>query len=232
MEVVHGQRTEVGVRWDWRLETEGVGVMSSGSVVVAMRACAPLFVVLLWAVCFASPAGAVTVPSGFSEKTVFTGLSQPTAVRFASDGRVFVAEKNGLIKEFEGLTDTTPRVYADLRTNVHDYWDRGLLSIALDPNFPMKNVIYALYAHDAPIGGTAPVYNDFCGDPTGAGCQVSGRLSRILPDGSEQVIIEDWCQQYPAIPPALWPSARTASCTSAAETARASTGWTLGRAAA
>ena len=172
--------------------------MSGGSVVVAMRACAPLFFVLLWAVCFASPAGAVTVPSGFSEKTVFTGLSQPTAVRFASDGRVFVAEKSGLIKEFEGLTDTTPRVYADLRTNVHDYWDRGLLGIALDPNFPTKSVIYALYAHDAPIGGTAPVYNDFCSDPTGAGCQVSGRLSRILPDGSEQVMIEDWCQQYPS----------------------------------
>jgi glucose/arabinose dehydrogenase len=180
------------------LEPKGVDVMSRGSVVVAMRACAPLFVVLLWAVGFASPASAVTVPSGFSEKTVFTGLSQPTAVRFASDGRVFVAEKSGLIKEFDGLTDTTPRVYADLRTKVHDYWDRGLLGIALDPNFPTKNVIYALYAHDAPIGGTAPVYNDFCSDPTGAGCQVSGRLSRILPDGSEQVIIEDWCQQYPS----------------------------------
>jgi glucose/arabinose dehydrogenase len=164
---------------------------------VAIRACAPLLVALL-AVCLASPAGAVTLPAGFAEKTVFSGLNQPTAVRFSSDGRVFVAEKGGLIKEFESLTDTTPRVAADLRTNVHDYWDRGLLGIALDPNFPTKNVIYALYTYDAPIGGTAPVYNDFCSDPTGAGCKVSGRLSRILPDGSEQVIIEDWCQQYPS----------------------------------
>ena len=89
-------------------------------------------------------------------------------------------------------------MYADLRTNVHDYWDRGLLGIALDPSFPTKNVIYALYTYDAPIGGTAPVYNDNCVDPTGAGCKVSGRLSRILPDGSEQVMIEDWCQQYPS----------------------------------
>ena len=76
---------------------------------------------LLWA----SSAQAATLPSGFSEKTVFTGLNQPTAVRFSPDGRVFVAEKSGLIKEFDSLTDTTPRVYADLRTNVHDYWDRG-----------------------------------------------------------------------------------------------------------
>ncbi len=143
-------------------------------------------------------AQAATLPPGFSEKTVFTGLNQPTAVRFSPDGRVFVAEKSGVIKEFDSLTDTTPRVYADLRTNVHDYWDRGLLGLALDPSFPTKNVIYALYTYDAPIGGTAPVYNDTCVDPTGAGCKVSGRLSRILSDGSEQVMIEDWCQQYPS----------------------------------
>jgi glucose/arabinose dehydrogenase/PKD repeat protein len=167
-------------------------------VLVPVQACAAFFLLLLFALASASPAGAVTVPAGFSEKTVFTGLSQPTAVRFSSDGRVFVAEKRGLIKEFESLTDTTPRVVADLRTNVHDYWDRGLLGIALDPSFPTKNVIYVLYTYDAAIGGTAPVHNDFCSDPTGAGCNVSGRLSRILPDGSEQVIIEDWCQQYPS----------------------------------
>jgi glucose/arabinose dehydrogenase len=163
-----------------------------------MRGCTAFLSGLLVALAFSASAGAVTLPSGFSEETVFTGLTQPTAVRFSSDGRVFVAEKRGVIKEFESLIDTTPRVVADLRTNVHDYWDRGLLGLALDPNFPTKNVIYALYTYDAPIGGTAPVYNDFCADPTGAGCKVSGRLSRILPDGSEQVMIEDWCQQYPS----------------------------------
>jgi hypothetical protein len=55
-------------------------------------------------------AQAVTLPPGFTEKTVFTGLTQPTAVRFSPDGRVFVAEKSGLIKEFDSLTDTTHRV--------------------------------------------------------------------------------------------------------------------------
>jgi glucose/arabinose dehydrogenase len=155
-------------------------------------------VTVVCALAWTTPAGAVTLPAGFTEKTVFTGLNQPTAVRFASDGRVFVAEKGGLIKEFASLTDTTPRTYADLRTKVHNYWDRGLLSIALDPSFPTRSLIYALYSHDAPIGGTAPVFNDACADPTGAGCKISGRLSRILADGSEQVMIEDWCQQYPS----------------------------------
>ena len=165
-----------------------------------IRVCIIATALTLLALCTASGTQALTLPAGFAEETVFGGLSQPTAVRFSPDGRVFVAEKSGLIKEFESLSDTTPRVYADLRRNVHDYWDRGLLGIALDPNFPTTNVIYALYTYDAPIGGTAPVYNDFCSDPTGVsgGCKVSGRLSRILADGSEQVLIEDWCQQYPS----------------------------------
>ena len=107
-------------------------------------------VLALLALLSASSSQAATLPAGFAEKTVFSGLTQPTAVRFSPDGRVFVAEKSGLIKEFDSLTDTTPRVYADLRTKVHDYWDRGLLGIALDPSFPTKNVIYALYTHDAP----------------------------------------------------------------------------------
>ena len=165
---------------------------------------APLLLAMLGALIHAGPAQAVTLPAGFAEKTVFTGLTQPTAVRFAPDGRVFVAEKRGVIKEFDSLSDTTARIVADLSTNVHDYWDRGLLSIAIDPSFPTKNVIYALYSFDAPIGGTAPVYNDACADPTGVGCKIGGRLSRIVLDGtgtgtgSEQVMIEDWCQQYPS----------------------------------
>ena len=98
------------------------------------------------------------MPAGFAEEAVVTGL---TGSRGASspDGRVFVAEKSGLIKELDSLSDTT-RVFADLRQRVHDCWDRGLLGIALDPSFPTRSVIYALYTYDAPIGGTAPVYND------------------------------------------------------------------------
>ena len=138
------------------------------------------------------------LPAGFREVTVFSGLTNPIAVRFSPDGRVFVAEKGGLIKVFSGLSDNTPEVYADLRRQVHDFWDRGLLGIALHPSFPTNNSIYVLYTHDAPIGGTAPTFGDACPDATGNGCVVSGRLSRIGPDGSEQVFIEDWCQQSPS----------------------------------
>ena len=155
-------------------------------------------------------ASAATLPAGFQETEVFTGLTSPTVVQFASDGRVFVAEKSGLIKVFENLADTTPTVFADLRTNVHNFWDRGLLGMALHPNFPATPYVYVLYTHDAAIGGTAPRWGtvggttDGCPTPPGAtqdGCVVSGRLSRLqasgnVMTGAEQVLIEDWFQQY------------------------------------
>jgi glucose/arabinose dehydrogenase len=83
----------------------------------------------------AMPAAAIRLPAGFQEDVVFSGLTQPTAVSFAKDGRIFVAEKSGLIKMYTSLEDTSPDIVADLRTEVHDYWDRGLLGMALDPNF-------------------------------------------------------------------------------------------------
>ena len=166
------------------------------------------------ALLFAAPATApaATYPVGFSERTVFSGLTNPSAVRFASDGRVFVAEKSGLVKVFDSLSDSQPDVFADLRTQVHNFWDRGLLGLALDPNFPDTPYVYVLYTHDAAIGGTAPRWgtagatSDGCPTPPGAtgdGCVVSGRLSRLTASGnsmvgSEQVLIEDWCQQYPS----------------------------------
>jgi glucose/arabinose dehydrogenase/PKD repeat protein len=162
----------------------------------------------------APAARAATLPPGFQESIVFSGLTQPTAVRFAADGRVFVAEKQGVIKVFDSLTDTTPTTFADLNVNVYNFWDRGLLGMALAPNFPTDPYVYVLYTYDHELGSSAPaprwgtpgVYSDPCPTPPGAtadGCLVSGRLSRLQASGNtmtgaEQVLVEDWCQQYPS----------------------------------
>ncbi|MGH3013167.1 MAG: hypothetical protein ACRDMY_15210, partial [Gaiellaceae bacterium] len=60
-----------------------------------------------------SAAGGATLPPGFQEEAVFSGLVNPTVVRFSPDGRIFVAEKSGLVKVFDNLADTTPSTYAD-----------------------------------------------------------------------------------------------------------------------
>jgi glucose/arabinose dehydrogenase len=161
----------------------------------------PVVVVVL-ACLAASPAAAAVVPNGFQDAAVLSGLDSPTAVRFSSDGRVFVAQMGGVVKVFSSVNDTTGTTFADLRTNVHYDGDRGLLGLALDPQFPMRPYVYVLYAYDAPLGATAPVWNDACADPSGDGCVISGRLSRLTANGdvsvAEQPLVNDWCQQYPS----------------------------------
>src|SRR5918999_3630150 len=147
---------------------------------------------------------AAAPPPGFQETVAFSGLTQPTAVRFAPDGRIFVAEKSGRIKVFDDFGDPTATLYADLSQQVHDFWDRGLLGLALDPQFTTgRPYVYVLYAYNKdPNSSQVPRWGDSCPSPPGAtddGCLVSGRLSR-LNGGVEQVLIEDWCQQYPSHP--------------------------------
>ena len=150
-----------------------------------------------------------TLPAGFADSIALSGLELPTVVAFAPDGRVFVGEKSGLIKLFDNLQDPSPTVFADLRTQVHNYADRGLLGLAVDPQFPARPYIYVLYTRDAAIGGTAPRWgtagatSDGCPDPPGMtdGCLASGRLARLELSGdrwtgTEQVLIDDWFQQF------------------------------------
>ena len=135
------------------------------------------------ALTFVCGANAVTLPSGFHESVVIGGLDNPTAVRFAADGRVFVAEKSGRIVVFSSLSDRTPTEFADLSTNVYNFWDRGLLGLALAPGFPADPYVYVSYTHDAAIGGIAPrwgtpgILSDGCPDP-------AAETAASSPDGS------------------------------------------------
>src|SRR4051795_7796160 len=141
------------------------------------------------------------LPAGFTDTTVYNGLVTPTAVRFAPDGHVFVAQKTGVVNEYDNLADTTPTRYVDLSRNVDDFIDRGLLGLAIDPRFDSgRPYIYVMYTYDKDPNSTRfPAWNDDCPDPPGAdryGCPAVGRLSRIDPDGTEHVLIQDWCAVY------------------------------------
>ncbi|HEV7563256.1 MAG TPA: hypothetical protein VGO24_07115, partial [Solirubrobacterales bacterium] len=88
-------------------------------------------------------AHASQLPTGFRDQVVFSGLKEPSAVRFAPGGLIYVAEKSGTILAYNGPTDTTPTTFADLRTEVNDSIDRGILGLAVDPNFPARPYLYA-----------------------------------------------------------------------------------------
>src|SRR3954453_8933244 len=87
------------------------------------------------------------LPAGFTDSTWRTGLVTPTAVRFAPDGRIFVAQKTGKVVVYDNMADTTPTLYVDLSRNVDDFIDRGLLGLAIDPKFDQgRPYIYVMYA--------------------------------------------------------------------------------------
>ena len=129
--------------WTTAILTPSVDLAGSASYTARLTAAIdldgnPLASPSVWSFTTAAPQ--------FVERVVFSGLTNPTAIEFAGDGRVFVAEKSGIIKVFGDLNDSTPTVFADLRTNVHNFWDRGLLGMALHPDFPTVPYVYVLYS--------------------------------------------------------------------------------------
>ncbi len=101
-----------------------------------------------------TPARAQVLPSGFYVENAASGVAfnAPTALAFAPDGRIFVAEKRGYVFVVEnGVPNPTP--FIDLRWDVLDNADRGLLGMVIDPDFANTRYIYLLYSFDWNQGG-------------------------------------------------------------------------------
>ena len=113
----------------------------------------------------------------FQETLVTSGVSAPTAMEFAPDGRLFVAEQSGHLRVIKNGA-LLPEDFVTL--SVASNSERGLLGIAFDPNFSTNRFIYLYYTRQ-----TAPIKN---------------RVSRFIasatnPDvvepGSETIILDN-----------------------------------------
>ena len=90
---------------------------------------------------------AAALPSGFAEKLVASGLASPTAMQFAPDGRLFVAEQGGRLRVIKnGTLLTTP--FVTLAVNATG--ERGLLGVAFDPGFETNRFVYVYYTATSP----------------------------------------------------------------------------------
>src|SRR6185503_18104026 len=88
-----------------------------------------------------------TVPSGFVDEVVATGLLSPTAMAFAPDGRLFVCQQGGQVRVIKnGSLLSTP--FASVTTTTSG--ERGLLGIAFDPNFATNQFVYIYYTATTP----------------------------------------------------------------------------------
>ncbi|MDX6373561.1 MAG: hypothetical protein QOD98_2549, partial [Nocardioidaceae bacterium] len=169
-----------------------------------------------------------TLPTGFADVTAIDHVSEATAVAFAPDGTAFVALKTGVIKSFdydsasgtfEDWTQATN--FADLSTNVDNYWDRGLTGITPDPQFGTAghNFVYVNYTYNRDPRDNPPVvpkwgdpgqqYDDCAApattDPPTAGCVVMMRVTRLSAvknaagwemTGPEKELLASGCFQF------------------------------------
>ena len=139
-----------------------------------------------------------SLPTGFADVKVISGVTEATSADFAPDGTAFVALKTGVIKTFNynGTAWTQATVdFADLTTQVNNYHDRGLTGIAVDPQFPTRPYVYVNYTYnkdprDGPNGvvpkwGVPGQAYDDCptpaieSNPSITGCVVQDRVTRL-----------------------------------------------------
>jgi glucose/arabinose dehydrogenase len=95
----------------------------------------------------ASQVRAATLPTGFREILVASGLTSPTAMQFAPDGRLFVCEQTGSLRVIKnGSLLATPFV----TITVNSAGERGLLGVAFDPAFATNSFVYVYYTATSP----------------------------------------------------------------------------------
>ncbi len=98
-----------------------------------------------------------------TEQVVVSGLNQPIAFEFAPNdpSKLYIAEKSGVVRVFDSETGQTS-TFIDISQKVNNIQDRGLMDIALHPEFgtpvepgqPEHNYVYAFYVVD-PTGTQA-----------------------------------------------------------------------------
>lgn len=157
----------------------------------------------LAAVLGATAMGAVPAARAQAAPVAISGLNLPTAVEILPSGRVYVAEKDGVIRTYDDLGGAGGRVALDLRDQISSFGDFGLTALAHRDGW-----LYGAYTPDT-------VFHDGCDDyglvgdrPVSEvqGCPSSGRVARwpIAEDGSlgaEEVVlggVDVYCFQFTA----------------------------------
>lgn len=121
----------------------------------------------------------MALPAGFYDRPLFGGLSGPTCVAFAPDGRVFAGQKTGAIRIYKnGQLLVTPFMNVPCSSNS----ERGVLGLALDPNFATNRYVYIYYTTNASSLNAPPTPKN--------------RVSRFVANGdtvqagSEEILID------------------------------------------
>lgn len=88
------------------------------------------------------------LPEGFFDTPFVTDLEFPTGVAFTANGQGYIWEKEGLVYVVDTLGEVYAEPFMDLREEVSNWNDHGLLGFCLDNDFLSNGYCYLLYALD------------------------------------------------------------------------------------
>jgi glucose/arabinose dehydrogenase len=89
-----------------------------------------------------------TLPAGFGAVPVASGISNPTAMAFAPDGRLFVCLQSGQLRVISSVGSLLPTPFVSVTVNSSG--ERGLLGVTFDPNFVTNQYVYIYYTATTP----------------------------------------------------------------------------------
>jgi glucose/arabinose dehydrogenase len=118
------------------------------------------------------------LPTGFTRVDVGAGLTEPTAMVFKGD-RIFVTEKGGAIRVVREDGVLKPNPLTTLHVSTES--ERGLLGIALDPNYASNKFIYVYYT-------TGPGAKNYSGDPENRVARLKKRQHQ--PGFKERILLD------------------------------------------
>ncbi|MDX2162098.1 MAG: PQQ-dependent sugar dehydrogenase [bacterium] len=102
----------------------------------------------------ASTVRAAVFLDGFTESLVVDGLGRPTAMALAPDGRIFITDQDGAVLVVrDGALLAEP--FITLETDSRN--ERGVVGIAVDPNYLENQWVYIYYT--VPATATDPAHN-------------------------------------------------------------------------
>ncbi len=111
------------------------------------RRSAPVVAALALSAALPCAARGQALPKDFVVDPLVTSFDLPTCIRFAGTDDLLVAEKSGVLWDVRrGIRHSKPVI--DLRDEILDNGDRGLLSVAVDPDWATNGFIYLLYIVD------------------------------------------------------------------------------------
>jgi len=112
-----------------------------------------------------------------------TNIDSPISIAWLPDETMLIAQKSGVVRVAIG-NNLLPEPFVDISDIVNDRSDRGLLDIAVHPQFETYPYVYLLFTYE----GVPPEQNfytdDFAG-PDGRGNR-AGRLMRVTADSNNE----------------------------------------------